>query len=110
MNHMVVSTEGEPPSNLEMLVGLVQKTATESGTGWLHSISIRMPMIQACTIDAIAQYSGKSRNQIIVKSLYVALDALFEQLPEAEQEELYAIRSRLLEERFEAKSGESGEL
>jgi len=110
MNHQVISHDSEPPTSLEMFVGLVRKTATESGFGWVNAISIRMPMVMACSFEAISQYSGKSRNQLIVKALEVSLDSLWEQLPDEERDQIEAIRSRLLEEKLEAKAGESDEV
>lgn len=114
MNHQVVSYDVEPPSNLEMFVGMITKTADEQKTGWLQSISIRMPINLACTIDALAQYSGHSRNKLIVKALEAAVDQMFEQIPGTEREEIEMIRAEILGKRIaEWEAGaktESGEV
>ena len=74
MNHEVVSYDAEPPSHMEMFVGMIRKTMTEDQIGWLQSITIRMPINLACTLEALAKYSGHSRNKLCVKVRLLNLD------------------------------------
>lgn len=114
MKHEIESFDVEAPTNLDMLVGMICKTADERQLGWIQSISIRMPVVLAATIDALAQYSGQSRNKIMVKALEAALDQVWEQLPQKEREELEEVRSKLLGERIasfeKGEKQESGEV
>ena len=110
MKHQVEIFDSEAPSNLDILVGMVSKTANEEGTGWLQTITIRMPMTVACTFDALAKHSGQSRNKLVVKALESALDMLWEQLPEAERDTVEELRGDLMNYKIDAKEGESGSI
>lgn len=115
MNHQVITYDTEAPSNLDLLVGIIRKTANESQFGWIQSISIRMPVVLGATFDALSQFSGQSRNKLLVKALEAAVDMLWEQMPEAERVEIEAIRAKIIGERYaEAEQGkgegESGEV
>lgn len=110
MNHEVISWDTEPPSNLDILVGMVRKTADEQASGWLQSVTIRMPMTLACFLEALAKHSGHSRNKIMVKALEASLDAVLEQLPEEERAEIHQICADLVGERLKDKNHESGEI
>ena len=114
MNHQVTSYDSEAPSNLSLFVGMVSKTADEQAVAWLQTISIRMPMVLGCTFDALAQFSGKSRNKLMVKALEAAVDMLFEQMSEEEVIEVEHIRGNLIAQRLAetelCKTSESGEV
>ena len=100
MNHQVTSYDSEAPSNLSLFIGMVSKTADEQAVAWLQTISIRMPMVLCCTFEALAQYSGKSRNRLIVKALEAAVDLLFEEMSEEEVKEVEELRSKILTQRL----------
>lgn len=110
MNHSIESYDVEVPTPLDILVGMVSKTANEENIGWLQSFSVRCPMAEACLLDALAAHSGQSRNKIVVQIIKTGLDALWTNLPPAEREQINAIQAKLLGERLEARSGESGEV
>jgi hypothetical protein len=114
MKHEIESFDVETPSHLDLLVGMIRKTADEKQIGWLSSITIRMPMVLTCTIEALAQYSGQSRNKLIVKALETAVDQVWEQLPEQERDDIERIRSEILTQRIaalkEGQKAESGEI
>lgn len=100
MNHQVTSYDSEVPSNFALFVGMISKTADEQAVGWLQTISIRMPMVLGCTFEALAQYSSKSRNRLIVKALEAAVDLLFEEMSEEEVKEVEELRSKILTQRL----------
>ena len=115
MKHQIESFDVELPTNLDMLVGMVRKTADEQSSAWLQSITIRMPMVVFTTLEALATYSGQSRNKLIVKSLESAFDHIWEQLPEDERMEIESLRSTILTQKMEQhqkdpSKTESGEL
>ena len=114
MNHQVTSYDSEAPSNLDAFVGMISKTVEEKQVGWISSISIRMPVVLGCTFDALSQYSGKSRNKLMVKALEAAVDMLFEQMSEEEVIEVEHIRGNLIAQRLAetelTKTTESGEV
>ena len=110
MNHSIESYDSEPLTPLDILVGMVSKTANEDNVGWLQSFSVRCPMTEACLLDALAAHSGHSRNKIAIQLIKAGLDSLWQQLPDSERKQISAIQSRLLAERLEARSGESGEV
>lgn len=114
MKHEIESFDVEAPTNLDMLVGMIRKTADERQLGWIQSISIRMPVVLASTIDALAQYSAQSRNKLIVKALETAFDQVWEQLPDQERTDIERIRSEFLSSKIAAfekgDKNESGEV
>lgn len=110
MNHEIVTFDVEAPSNMDMLLGMVSKTADENTSAWIQPLTVRMPVILATTLDALAKYSGQSRNKLAVKALESAMDTLWEQLPEADRTEIEAIRAELIADRLQSATGESGVL
>lgn len=83
----------EPPTKLESLVGQLQKTMTVETIGGVHAISVRMPTIPYTTIQALSQHSGISMNKLIVSLIDVALDEVWQQLGEEDQERVSELRS-----------------
>lgn len=115
MKHQIESFDVEIPTNLDVLVGMIRKTADEQAIGWLQSITIRMPMVLATTVEAVASYSGQSRNKLIVKALEAAFDQVWEQLPEEERAKVEELRCAILAEKLAAhekapENTESGEV
>lgn len=97
MNHQVITHDVEPPSSLDMFVGMVSKTADEQGVGWTKPVSLRLPILTVVSFDALAAHSGQSRNKLMAKALEAALDLLWEQLPAIERATIEAHRGLLLE-------------
>jgi predicted DNA-binding protein len=108
MKHVIESYDVEPPSNVQMLLGMITKTANEEATAWTQTLSIRMPMMLACTFDAMAHHSGQSRNKLIVKALEATIDEIWGQIPEDERTTLEDLRSQIINHKIDAKEGESG--
>lgn len=110
MQHTIETFDVEPPSNLDTFVGMISKTADEQHLALIQAFSIRVPVSIACMFDAMAEYSGKSRNRLVVKALEVALDSLLSSLPEADCEAVNEIYRRRLGEALQATDNESGEV
>lgn len=87
-----------PPTRLEMAVGLFTRTATSDASGNVHARSVRIPSIENLTIEALAKYSGLSVNKVIVQLLEVALDEVFSAFTEQQRAELFAIRGKMMKD------------
>ncbi len=96
MNHQVITHDVEPLSNLDLLVGMISKTADEEQFGALRPVSTRLPLLTVVSLDALAAHSGQSRNKIISKALDAALEMLWNELPPVERATIEAHRSMLL--------------
>jgi hypothetical protein len=110
MKHEIDTFDAEPPTNLDAFVGMVRKTSDEQHLAMIQAFSIRVPMTIACMFDAMAEYSGKSRNKLIVKAMEVALDHLWQELPEAERGPLDELYRRHLKQAMSGNDSESGEV
>lgn len=83
----------EPPTKLESLVGQLAKTMTAETIGSVHAISVRVPTIPYTTIQALSHHSGLSMNKLIVSLIDVALDEVWQQLSEEDQQRISELRS-----------------
>lgn len=110
MNHNFESYDVEPPNPVTMLAGMVSKTADEKNIGWLQAFSIRMPMHEACLIEALANHSGQSRNKIAVQVIKAGLFALWQEIPGEDRLELERAAGALIHEKLQAHEGEGGEV
>lgn len=86
----------ESPTKMEMLVGLVSKTAKSDAMGSVHPISVRIPTVPFSTIQAISKHSGMSMNKTIVWLLDAALDEVLKQLPKDDLEQIEGLRDEIL--------------
>ncbi len=110
MKHEIESLDNEVPTNRESFLAMVSKTGDEAQHGWIHAFSVRAPMTLAMQFEAMAQHSGKSRNLLIVKALQVAVDELWQELPQDDCEAIEAIYRAKMGEALAAKAGMSGEV
>lgn len=110
MSH-VKSRSHSPESitSLDVFVGMVSRHADIDHVGVIQPVTVRMPLLLACTFDAIAQFSGQSRNRILTQALEVAADELYSVLPETDRKQINAIRSELIQKRLVENEHESGE-
>lgn len=110
MNHNVQTPDCEAPSSRDAFLGMVSKIADESYSGMTQTITVRLPVHLACMFDALAKYSGKSRNRLVVKALEMALEELWSELPAVECQELESLRGEFVGERMAAVNVETGSL
>jgi len=87
----------EAPTKMEVLVGLVSKSAKSDAAGSVHPISVRIPTIPFTTIQAISKHSGMSMNKVIVTLLDAALDELWSQLDQDDQDNIARLRSDFIQ-------------
>lgn len=86
----------EVPSKMDILVGLVSKSAKSEAVGSVHPISVRIPTIPFTTIQALSKHSGMSMNKTIVSLLDAALDELWAQLDQEDQDAISNLRSEFI--------------
>ena len=86
----------EFPTKLDVLVGLVSKTAKSETIGSVHPISVRIPTIPFTTIQAISKHSGMSMNKTITSLLDAALDEMWQQLPQDDQDAIQHLRAEFI--------------
>jgi hypothetical protein len=84
------------PTKMDLLVGLVSKAAKSEMHGSVHPISVRIPTIPFTTIQAISKHSGMSMNKTIVSLLEAALDEMWAQLDQADQDALQELRGEFI--------------
>lgn len=87
----------EQPSKLDMALALFQRTGSSEGVGSVHGLTVRIPTIEYCSIEALAKHSGLSRNKVIVELLGVALDEVWQGLNPDDRHDLVRIRSEVLD-------------
>lgn len=110
MNHDVETYDVEAPNPVSMLAGMVSKTADEQAVGWLQSMTTRLPMHEACLIEALATHSGQSRNKISVHVIKAGLYALWQELPGDDRHQIELAAGQLMHQRLQERAGESGEV
>lgn len=86
----------EMPSRLEMAVDLFTNKASSETIGAVRAYSIRVPLIEDATIKALHVYSGQTQNKVIVQLLQVALDEVFQTMPEADRDSIFKLRAGIL--------------
>lgn len=84
-----------------LFLALVSKRGNFESHGWTQTISVRMDGVMACTFDALSEYSGISRNKVIVAALESALEQLFSSLSDNERDRILNIRSALLSKKLQ---------
>lgn len=87
------------PTEIEQLVGVVSKTMKVSEVGlsaW--PVTLRVPFSTHTLMKAVAQYSGRSVNQIAVGLMRVGLDELRKAMPADEMQAIYEVQSEVIAE------------
>ena len=97
-NGYTMDSYDEMPTRLELAIALFTRSANSEAIGSVHARSIRVPTIENCTIDALAEHSGLSVNKVIVQLLQVALDEVFQGMPQDERDQVFHRRARFLGE------------
>lgn len=96
MNHSVEHYDTETESPVDVLLGMVSKTADEKYSGMAKTCTIRLPIHEACLLDALAAHSGQSRNKIGTQVIKAGLWALWQQYPSAERQEVEQLAGGLI--------------
>jgi len=75
-----------------MLVGLLEKHATSETQTSVNALSVRLPTLAFCDIEAMAQHSGISRNKVVCELIEFALSEVWNSLDEENERAINAIR------------------
>jgi hypothetical protein len=94
------------PSEVQQLVGMVSKTVKLAEVQAAWPLTLRVPFVEYAEIRTLAEYSGRSINQLAVHVLRVGLKALQDALPAGDQLGLDLVRPDVLRELYKGK-GES---
>lgn len=84
--------------DFDILVALVSKAGVKEVIGNLHPVSLRMPTVEFCTVEAIAKHSGQSRNRIINQMISVSISWLQSELDTSDLNAIGSIRSAILQQ------------
>jgi len=94
----------EQPTSYDVLEGMISKTATTEYTGALRSITVRFPLVDYCTVEAMSQYSGQSKNKIVIQMVAAAIERLNGELPKSDLKAIQALRSKLIGQMLDAET------
>jgi hypothetical protein len=97
-NGVMLQSYDEMPTRLEMAVAMFTRSGTRESLGSVHARSVRIPSIENVTIEALALHSGLSFNKVVVQLLEVALDEVFQAMPEEQRLQVFAKRGALMKE------------
>lgn len=65
------------PTNLEVLMSLLEKTGTAGRRGAGKTVSIRIGSVELATVDALASIAEKSRNSMLLHLIDVGLEQVY---------------------------------
>lgn len=88
----------EAPDSFTMLEAMVSKTGTLDYNGPYRMVSVRMQLLDYCTVEAMCQYSGQSKNKILNQMVAACIERLNQELSEEDLRGIQAIRSKLIGE------------
>ena len=94
--------QSEEPTSFDILEGMISKTSTTEYTGALRAVSVRFPLVDYCTVEAMSQYSGQSKNKIVVQMVAAAVERLNQELSKSDVKAIQAIRSKLIGEMLDS--------
>lgn len=98
---MITLEDGETISAAEEAAAIVEGTAETTYIGSSKVISVRLPVVLAAKVQALAHKSGKTRNAAVAMLLEVGLEEVRQRLSEVTLTELNAIEQELLRDAFD---------
>lgn len=72
-----MSQNSYEPTNLEVLMSLLEKTGTAGRRGIGKTVSVRIDSVALATIDALAAVAEKSRNSLMLHLIDVGLEQVY---------------------------------
>jgi len=88
----------EAPDAFTMLDAMISKTGNVEYNGPSRTVSVRMNLIEYCTLESFSQFSGQSKNKIVNQMIAACVERLTESLSAEDLEGIQEIRSRLISE------------
>lgn len=84
------------PTNLEVLMSLLEKTGTAGRRGAGKTVSIRIDSVSLATVDALATIAEKSRNSLLLHLISVGLEQVYAAANEETKERVEELRVKAL--------------
>lgn len=100
----------DEPTKLEMFVAEIQKTAVSGGHGVVQSVTVRLPLVDFATIEALSRAGGMARNKVIVKLLESAIQEMWTELSPEMHEIVSGLQASILMDLSDGAPGEVGEI
>lgn len=88
----------DEPSKLQMFVAEIQKTGTSDFRGVVKSVTVRLPLFDFATIEALSRAGGMPRNKVIVQLLESAIQEMWTELSPEMHEIVSALQAQILQE------------
>lgn len=98
---MITLEDGEVISSADQAAAIVEGTAESTYIGVSKVISVRLPVVLATSVQALAHKSGKTRNAAVAMLLEVGLEEVRQRLSEDTLTELHSIEQELLRDAFD---------
>jgi hypothetical protein len=84
----------DEPTNFQVFMAEVNKTAKTESTGVYHQVPFRMARWNFARLEGLRNHMGEPRNKVLNSLIEIALDQVFEQLEHGSKE----TRRSILEE------------
>lgn len=98
------------PTKLQMFVAEIQKTGSSEYRGAVHSVTVRIPSFDFCTIEALSRAGGMPRNKVIVNLLESAIQEMWGELSPEMHETVSLLQGTILQDLAADGTAEKGEL
>lgn len=86
----------ETITRLDHVVGMIEKRANTENIGAMQSISVRLPIVAAATVEAFAKHSGRSKNKVLIELLELAIEEVTAALSDKDCLSVLDLRSKIL--------------
>lgn len=93
-----MTTNDYRPTNLEVLMSLLEKTGTAGRRGVGKTVSIRIDSVALATVDALATIAEKSRNSMLLHLIDVGLEQVYAAASKETHERVSALRLAALQD------------
>ncbi|MCT6721775.1 hypothetical protein [Acidovorax sp. K2F] len=102
---MFTTDEGEVIRAADQAASVIEGRGKSEYVGLSKVISVRVPVILAAQVQALAHKSAKTRNSTVTTLLEVGLEEVRERLSEETLKDLVEIEQELLADEFNAMKG-----
>jgi hypothetical protein len=84
------------PTNLQVFMGEVNKTATTQSIGVFHQVPFRMSTWNFERLEGLRNYMNEPRNKVLNSLIEIALDQVFAELEKGDENIKHAILSECM--------------
>lgn len=100
----------DEPTKLEMFVSELEKTAISDGRGAVKSVTVRLPLVDFATIEALSRAGGMPRNKVIVKLVESAIQEMWTELSPDMHEVVTGLQGQILQDLPHDEATQGGEI